>query len=130
MQELCERELPQFELRVSDAQLALRPWLEPPERLPASSGEATAPLELAPQDRRAWQGWAEDWLVRIQNLTDVATGELGYGRARDEMTTVANLLVTFHGYAQTGRVERMNETLSRISQTAARARTEQCGPRS
>lgn len=122
MQDICASRFPQFDEKLGNAVAVLAPARtgEPQGRMPASS---TAISEI---DRKEWQGWAEDRLVEAQRYMDATMGESGQAPVRAELSQIATDLVSFHGYAGQGKVDRMVLTLERMQGHSAKARGLAC----
>jgi hypothetical protein len=116
MSEICSQRIPRIDQRLNDAIAALGPW-----RNPASDGGV--PSELVKDDRESWQLWAQDLLVETQRYIDIA-GETP--AVRRELSAIANNLVTFHGYAQSGRADSMVRILHTMQKHSAKVKDQVC----
>jgi hypothetical protein len=92
------------QIQVAQAELA-------PSRVPAS-----APSEDA---RERWLNWSERELKETQDALDALEDYPHYAPARKELSRIGTEWVTFHGYAEEGRVAGMLKVLDSI-----RARSE------
>ena len=127
--ELCSSELPELDKSAQDALLALSPWTSPSlgegrMLASASAGSASTP-RLSTEDRAYWRKWAETRLFAVQTSMDLQESERR-GELRKCLSSLANELVTFHGYATQGRADRMEKSLKKISELSLESRKEGC----
>jgi len=149
MSEICEKELPELDQEVSNAVIALSPWFLPPsllERRIASAEPLNAPADeekassqqkkssqtveftpLLDRDRKSWELWTEERLKRVQYYMDITDDQPGLKEAKGRLSNVANLLVTFHGYASVGNVQQMKVVLEQVRSAAEKAEIAACG---
>ena len=124
--EVCAQRLPKYDAALGEALLALRPWVEQPDRLPASGVGLRLSAELSQDERIKWKQWANDKLIETQNYLDAAAAELADSPMRLALNEIANEWVTFHGFAAQGRAERMKQTLERIQVKTSQVRGLAC----
>jgi hypothetical protein len=124
MSEVCTVRFPEFDRNVESAISALGPWRKNEMGRGLASVEGSnAARDLAKQDRDTWKLWAEERLSEAQHSIDLADGFPG---VRNELSDIANQLVTFHGYTQNGRVENMVHALEAVQLHSQRAREQVC----
>lgn len=122
---LCSNELPGFEKEFGDAMASLDSSITgAPERRIASESKGAA--NLAGPARETWQRWAESRLKATQDFIDRTYGDPEFAIIRKELGEVANGLVSFHGYAELGKADRMSRSLATVREHAWRARELAC----
>ena len=124
--DVCTQRIPELDQRLTDAIGALAPWsgvTSAADRGPASVGLARGSQELSKADREVWESWAQARLTETQHYIDLS-GEMPF--VRNELTEIANQLVTFHGYAQSGRAGGMARVLLDIQVRSAKINAQVC----
>lgn len=123
---------------LKSAIVALKPWRDaqtderPSGRAPASSGiPALAGAKALPaESREVWLVWAEKELKKAQTALDwvsIHRGEIPKERqVRADLSEAANQFVSFHGYCQQGRVDRMIASLEKLDRLREQIRTLGC----
>lgn len=91
-----------------------------------SRAPASAVRGMDDGEKRRWTDWSEKMLAESHRALDLLEGQGSYLKAREEISQVATRWVEFRGYAEKGRIDRMQATLISIRLSATRARRLAC----
>ena len=116
LREFCSVEVPAWFAQVAAADAKIAGG----GRMPASADSAAEQVD--------WTDWAERRLKEAQHAGDLVSqgpGNQWKGRLFSDLATD---LVTFHGYAQQRKTERMSATLARVLARRAEIEKKICAP--
>ena len=119
---VCHGDLETLEFKIAKGVSRLEPWL-------ASRGIASdtrSSVDGTPLDQESWLDWAQDRLKELQDRMDRVPTRGGGREIRAELSQSANWMVTFAGYAQKGRGDRMSRALETSHLHVWRARELAC----
>ncbi len=129
LQQACQTQYPKFEESVADALTVLVAWNQPLENRELASVSDVPQAEPKPvialQDRVSWEEWAEEHLKEVEQYIDLAKAAHAT-EVKNELSQIANELVTFHGQASKGHLARMVSHLKSINEHSAQVHALAC----
>lgn len=135
----CGGTLARFDERMQALALGLSPWT--PARSPKVAGNRVPASEqpaatytvsgelLEWRDRESWMKLSRDILNEVQDYLDIAVDNAAMAPVRRKVARLADQVVALHGYALSGRSDRMQDTLAEARIANADLRAELCGDR-
>ncbi len=121
IQTACTESFPRFESEIRYAMTAM---------VDTSGGRSLASVS-SQNERKKWGKWSEERLREVQGYLDVietqSNPSMGRSAAKEELSQVANELVTLSGYMERGRTLKIIATLQRIQGHGRQARLLACG---
>jgi hypothetical protein len=126
--DICSRYLPALRGELSNATIALQPWMpELNQNSPSQRSPASQVTAISLKDQEYWARWAERKMVEYQNLGDLVIRDSSRRELRGDLQTIAAQWVTFRGYAVTGNAPKMVETMARVRMLGESAIAKYCG---
>jgi hypothetical protein len=115
----CKERFPQFEQELN----AIRTEVDD---LSQTRLIAAVDSDVSSKNKQHWTNWAAEELDETQRYIDLLDQDPRFYPARNELSALANDLVTFHGYAVQKKYKQMIKVLDRMEGHSEKARDLAC----
>ncbi len=119
IEDICNKEIPEFEAEilamVKDIPIPFKSAEKDHKTGTSVRKPASVPFVTPPaQQIHTWKSWSRERLDDVQDVIDVVGAQPSLLKHKSDLTLIANELVMFYGYVESGKWTRMQESIDVI----------------